>query len=121
MPSKAAIDQKEPCLGRIWADSIAPPHRPSSIKLCISRMERMPALAADLFADISCDTPLNEGHISIFRTDGPGLSPNEPMAIVQVENPSILDGRYIIKNRAADIFGTWGTIPSGRSICVPLQ
>ena len=65
---------------------------------------RIPALAADLFADISCDTPLNEGHISIFRTNGTSLSPNEPMAIVQVENPSILDGRYIVKNRAADIF-----------------
>ena len=49
--------------------------------------------------------PLKEGHISILRTDGSGLSPNEPMAIVQmpIESPSIPDGKYIIKNRAADI------------------
>ena len=68
-------------------------------------MEGNPALAyADLFADTSCDTPLKEGHISILRTDGPGLSPNEPMAIVQVKTPSIPDGIYIIKNRAVDIF-----------------
>jgi hypothetical protein len=121
MPSKAAFDPGEPSLGRIRADSVAPPHTPASIKRCISRVERTPALAhANIFADISCDTPLREGHMSILRTDGPGLSPNEPMAIVQTpaivqppiiqmsivqeERPSIPDGRYIIKNRAADHF-----------------
>src|SRR5882762_10986390 len=103
MPSKVAFDAEEPSLGRIRADSIAPPHSPTSIKRHISRVERNPALAhADLFADTSCDIPLKKGHISILRTDGPGLSPNEPMAIVQVESPSIApsipDGKYIIKN-----------------------
>jgi len=107
MASKVAIDPEEPALGCIWADSIAPPHNPTSIKRCISRVERNPALAqrhADLFADTSCDAPLKEGHISFLRTDGPGLSPNEPMAIVQT--PPIPYGRYVIKNRAGDIF--WG-------------
>jgi len=108
MSSKVAIDPEEPFLGRIRADSVAPPHSPTSIKRCISRLERNPALAhADLFADTSCETPLENGHISL-----PGLSPNDPMAIVQVklESPdplpvvSIPDGRYIIKNRAADLF-----------------
>ena len=121
MPSKAAIDQKEPCLGRIWADSIAPPVPPPS-NYAFRGWTECQHLPLIFFADISCDSPLNEGHISILRTNGTGLSQNEPMAIVQVENPSIPDGRYIVKNRAADIFfGTWGTIPSGRSICVPLQ
>ena len=111
--SKVAFDLEEPSIGRIRADSIAPPHSPTSIKRCISRVEGRPALLhADLFADTSCDTPLTEGHISILRTDGPGQSPEEPMAIVQaevqVESPpkvevtSIPDGRYIIKNRASD-------------------
>ena len=114
IPSKVAFDPKEPSLGRILANYIAPPHSPASIKRCISRVERNPALAlpehADLFADTSCDTPFKEGHISILPNDGPGLSPNEPMAIVevqafQVKNPSIPDGKYIIKNRAApDIY-----------------
>ena len=106
MPSKVAIDPEEPSLGRIRADSVAPPHSPASIKRCISRVERTPVLAyANLYADISCDTPLEEGHISILHTDGPGLSPNEPMVIVQmpIEGP-IPDGKYVIKNRAADIF-----------------
>ena len=118
MPSKVAIDPEEPSLGRIRADSVAPPHSPASIKRCISRVEKTPALAhADLFADISCDNPLKEGYISIFRTDasGPGLNPNEPMAIVQVqmhiESPSIPDGMYIIKNRAADLYWNAGHSP----------
>jgi hypothetical protein len=121
MSSKVAFDPDEPSLGRIRADSVAPPHSPSSIKRCISRVEKTAALVhANLFADISCDTPLKEGHISILSTDGPGLSPNEPMAIVQmhivqmpVENPSIplADGRYLIKNRTADIFWSVGDSP----------
>ena len=115
IPSKVAFDLEEPSIGRIRADSIAPPHSPASIKRSISRVERNPALLhADLFADTSCDTPLTEGHISILSTDGPGLSPDEPMAIVQAdvqadvqaEVKSIPDGRYIIKNRASDMY--WG-------------
>ena len=108
MRSKVAIDSREPSLGRIRADAIAPPHSPTSIKRCISRVERNPALAsvwnADLFANTSSDSPLKEGHISILATDGLGLSRNEPMAIVQIKNPSIPDGKYTIKNRAKDIY-----------------
>ena len=124
MSSKVVFDPEEPSLGRIRADSVAPPHCPASIKRCISRVEKNSALAnADLFADISSDTPLKDGHISIRRTDhGPGLSSNHPMPIVlmpivltpivltpivqHVESPSIPDGKYFIKNRAADIYWT---------------
>jgi len=112
MPSKVAIDPEVPSLGRIRADSIAPPHSSTSIKLCISRVERNPELAyADLFTDTSCVTPLKERHISLLRTDGPGLSPNLPMAIVQVKPPPVPDGRYVIKNRAEDIFWSAGYNP----------
>ena len=110
MPSKVAIDPEEPSLGRIRADSVPPPHSAASIKRCISRVERNPELAnAALFADISCKTPLKEGHIPILRTDCPGLSPDKPMAIVQnVQMPiKIPDGRYFIKNRKADV--CWST------------
>ena len=105
MASKVAINPGEPSLGRIRVDSVAPPHSPTSIKRCISRVEGNPALAwyADLFADTSSDTPLPvEDHISFLRTDGPGLSPNEPMAFVFA--PPIADGKYLIKNRAEDIY-----------------
>ena len=113
IPSKVSIYPEMTSLGRIRVDFVAPPHSPASIKRCISRVERTPELAhADIFADISCVTPLKEGHISILCTNGPGLSPNKPIAIVQmpivqVETPSIPDGRYVIKNRAADIYWYW--------------
>ena len=113
MSSNVAFGQKEPSIGRIRVDFVAPPHSPASIKRYISRVEGRPALMhADLFADTSCDTPLTEGHISILRTDCPGLSPDEPMAIVQVEVTSIPEGRYIIKNRASDMY--WGAGSDGK-------
>ena len=119
IPSKVAFDPEEPSLGRIRSDSIAPPHALTSIKRCISRVERNPSLAshADLFAG---DTPLKEGHISILHANGPGLShnetiavvlshppiPNEPIAVVL--SPPIPDGKYVIKNRGADLF--WNAV-----------
>ena len=112
MPSKVAIDPGEPSLGRIKVDSVAPPRSLTSIKRYIARIERNPALSyADLFADTSCYTPLKEAQTSIFRTDGPGLSPNEPMAVVQVENPSIPEGKYVIKNQATDFHWSAGYSP----------
>ena len=106
IPSKVAFNPEEPSLGRIRADSIAPPHTPASIKRCISRVEGNPAFLwkADLFADTSCDTPLKGGHVSILPTDGRGLTPDEPMAIVQRPPAPFSDGRYVIKNRSADIY-----------------
>ena len=120
IPSKVAIDTEEPSLGRIRADSIVPPHSPTSIKLCISRVEGNPALVnSDLFTDTTSDTPLKEGHVSILHTDGPGLSPNEPMAIVQtpLKTPSIPDGRYFIKNRAANIYWSTGHSKPIEMVC----
>ena len=53
VPSKVAFDPEEPSLGRIRADFVSPPHSPTSIKQCISRVEKTPAFAhADLFTDI---------------------------------------------------------------------
>ena len=110
IPSKIAFDSEQPSLGRIRADSVTPPHGPVTIKRCISRVEKTPAIAyADLFADISCNTPLKNDHIAFLRTDCPGLSPKNPMAIVltpvrDAPLAMILDGRYLIKNRAAAFY-----------------
>ena len=128
IPSKVPIDPEEPSLGRIRADYVAPPHSPTSIKRCISRVEGNPALLHfDLFSDTSCDSPLTEGYISIRRTDGPGLSPNEPMVIVQADvqekkkkfpPPLVtsipdLDGKYLIKSRTADLYWDAFKDPTG--------
>ena len=107
-PSKVAFDPENPSLGCIRADFVVPPHSLATLKRCISRAEGTPALVhADIFMDISSDTPLKEGPISILGTDCPGLSLEKPMAISL--DPSLLDGRYIIKNRAADIY--WSAVP----------
>ena len=118
VPSKAALDEDEPSLGRIRCDSVAPPHTLASIKRSISRAEETPELAnADLFADISSDAPMKDGHFSILGTDIPGLSPHDPMAVVRkpiVQKPlvqveiRIPNGRYAVKNRAADFFWNSG-------------
>ena len=95
VPSKVAIDPELPSLGRIRVDFVAPPFGPTSIKRCVSRVDENSEFAfADFFADTSCDTPLKEVHISIRRS--PGLSPNEPMTIVQ--RSPIQNGKYGIKN-----------------------
>ena len=110
VPSKIAFDPEEPSLGRIRIDSVPPPHSAVTIKRCISKVEITPAIAyAQLFANLSCNTPLTEDHISFLCTDCPGLSPMNPMAIVQ--NLSIPDGRYVVKNRKADIFWNAGRNP----------
>ena len=59
-----------------------------------------------LFLDISSDTPMEEGHISILRFDCPGLSPKKPMAISLYPGPLpvLSDGIYFIKCRAAGIY-----------------
>ena len=117
IPSKVAFDPEEPSVGRIRGDSVAPPHSLASIKRRISRVEETPALAnADIFSYLSSDAPLKEGHISILGADVPGLDPYEPMSvvqmpIVQVENPTIPDGKYIIKNRKGDIYWHAKNIP----------
>ena len=106
--SKVAFDPKEPALGRIRTDSVAPPRNQVTIKACISRVERTPAIAsANLFADISSNTPMKEDLIPFLPTDCPGLSPENPMAVVltpQSPPALIADGRYVIKNRAAAFF-----------------
>ena len=104
IPSKVAYDPERPYLGRLRTDFFPPPHSSATLKRCISRVERRPEIAlALLFADISCNTPWIKDHVSFLRTDCPGLSPTAPMAIVQT-TWSFPDWRYLIKNRAADIY-----------------
>ena len=84
-PSKTVFDPDRPSLGRIRADSVAPAHTLSSIKQLISRVEETPALAsADLFADLSSDAPMEEWFFANLGTDGPGLSPDNPMCIIPI-------------------------------------
>jgi hypothetical protein len=83
MASKVAIAPEEPSLGRIHADSVAPPHTPSAIRGRISKVEGVSALAsAKLFADRSCETPMTDTHIPLINGKCPGLNLSLPMALV---------------------------------------
>jgi hypothetical protein len=83
IPSKVAIVPEEPSLGRIRADSVAPPHTVSSIRRRISKVEGKPLFtSAKLFADRWCETPMKETHVPIIYGKCPGLSRDQPMALV---------------------------------------
>ena len=53
-------------------------------------------------ANLRNSLALARWEISILRTDKPGPSPDEPMAIVQ--RGPIQSGKYAIKNRAEDVY-----------------
>jgi hypothetical protein len=96
MPSKSSLDLNEPALGRVVADSISPPTTPLSIKRHISRVEQIPELEyAALFADISSDTPMKDNCISLLSGDCPGLTKDRPMALVQLAQTRVVQGRVV--------------------------
>jgi len=119
MPSKASFITEEPSLGRIRADFVAPPHTPASIKWCISRVEKNADLSAgNLFADLYCDSPIPDGHISISTGRCPGMSPEEPMALVQADKGEVfLQKLYSRKIRATRTFD-FSDIPGWLSLKV---
>lgn len=86
--STVSFDPGEPALGRIKKIDISPPHTPATIKRCIARAEKKPiyAYTAQLFADISCETPMDDGSfVSLFRDDCVGSTADKPMVLVQPE------------------------------------
>ncbi|KAJ7762866.1 hypothetical protein B0H14DRAFT_2403597, partial [Mycena olivaceomarginata] len=86
--STVSFDPGEPALGRIKKIDISPPHTPATIKRCIARTEKKPiyAYTAELFADISCETPMDDGSfVSLFRDDCVGSTADKPMVLVQPE------------------------------------
>ena len=88
MNSKVSFDPEEPSLGRIPAGFVSPPHTVTSVKRCIALVECNPALAfGDLYANTSCETPMEEGCISVLAGNCPGLMQDDPMALVQVPIP----------------------------------
>lgn len=87
METKHPIDREDISLARIDAKLISPPHKTGSIKRFISRYEGNPSLTyGNLFADIWSEYPLNDEYISILARDSPGHSPEEPIAIVHIDD-----------------------------------
>jgi hypothetical protein len=84
IPSKAPINTEDPYLARIAAKSVAPPHRVSSLKRCMSKVENIVNYRnSSLFLSISSHTLMDDGHrLSLLNRSGPGPTPQEPMALV---------------------------------------
>jgi hypothetical protein len=102
VPSKMPINAEEPSLARIRADSVAPPHTVESVKRCISAVERnLAARYGDLYANISCDTPMNKFSMPILTGNVPGLSQDEPMALVYEEGKGVYS-RKIKMNKISE-------------------
>jgi hypothetical protein len=81
--SKQPADPNKPSVGRISVDSVPPPHTAESIMRCISKMEGLDnSKTSQLFIDISSESPIGDGLVSILSSDRPGFMPENPMAFV---------------------------------------
>jgi hypothetical protein len=74
----------DPYVGRINIDLVSPPHTAKSIVRCISRNEELDNMESRLFTNISSESPIGEGHVSILTGDRPGSTPEDPMAFVTI-------------------------------------
>jgi hypothetical protein len=81
--SNMAVYQEDRTLGRIPATSVAPPQTVDALKRCVTRAEGIINFTnCDLFLDLTCDAPVNEGPLSIIAKDCPGSTPERAMAFV---------------------------------------
>jgi hypothetical protein len=84
-----AIDSRKPAylddktLGRILATSVAPPHTVKSLKRCISKVEGIDSFSkCELFLDLTSNSPLDEGPVSILSEQSIGSKPEKAIALV---------------------------------------
>ena len=77
---------REPFIGRTLAKFVAPPHTTASLKRHLCHIEGFSSSLADtakLFVPLSCLTAKDDSaRLSLVGSSGPGLSPQEPMALV---------------------------------------
>jgi hypothetical protein len=83
LPLHYLAGSDDPSVGRISLNSIPPPHSTASIMRRITKIEKLGCTGeSQLFRNISSESPLGEGHISILTSDRPGSTPEDPMAFV---------------------------------------
>jgi hypothetical protein len=84
MPSVNPVYSDDPYLGCILAKLVTPPHTASCVKLCLSNAENIdPNITTSLFTSASSRTPMGDSsRVSILANQGPGCTPNKPMALV---------------------------------------
>ena len=83
--SKHPANSNNPSVGRIGVDTVPPPHTAVSIMRCISRTEELDhSKQLQLFNNISSESPIGKGHVSLLTSDYPGSTPEDPMAFVEL-------------------------------------
>jgi len=97
IPCKRPVNSNDPYLARIKANQVKPPHTVSSLKRCILKAEDLPSwVDINLFADISSQSPMTEGRISLLTRDGFGFMPEEPIVL-------IIFGRFLTFNKKLEV------------------
>ena len=77
----------DPSVGRISVDFVPPPHTAASVIRCISKKEHLDnSKQSQLFISIGSTSPI-DGHISMLTSSRPGSTPEDPMALVESQNP----------------------------------
>lgn len=84
IPSKRPLNPNDACLGRITARSVAPPHTTASLKRRLCSIENIgDDTYTNLFASTSSKSPMDDkGRVTLLSKTGPGLTQQEPMALV---------------------------------------
>lgn len=91
LSSKQPFSDSDPTIGRAVAQHIAPPRNPPRIKEHIAKIERTPELvSAEFYPDLDFDRVEDSFKIRIGERDGPGSSPDRPVALVLLPNTSAI-------------------------------
>ncbi|KAJ7141774.1 hypothetical protein C8R43DRAFT_1200798 [Mycena crocata] len=91
IPSSAAFHPKDRFIGRIDIMRIPPPHTVATLSRCLVNAENIPHqyLHPTLFSSMASDSPMPPTlKISLLR-DGPGSTPEDPLAVVLPGNPGL--------------------------------
>jgi hypothetical protein len=88
-PSKTSFDHSEPCLGRIDAVAVPPPHTVASLKRCIIQAEIFSNRDLQLFEEDDGETIMNDSNTIALHGDTyfPGSCEDNPIALVSKSAP----------------------------------
>jgi len=89
--SKQAANPNDLSVGCISVNSVPPPHTAVSIMRCISKTEQLDSSKpSQLLVNISSESPIGEGRVSILTSNRPGSTLEDPMAFVQSLAPVVV-------------------------------
>ena len=84
IPSKAPVAPSDPFLGRIKFRSVPPPRTAKTVKRCIAKLENIKDRGnTSLFLTSYSKSAMDDAeNVTILNGNGPGSTPQEPLALV---------------------------------------